>query len=261
MAKREAKEKRQKHDAQVDAAKQPILSHLMALRSVLLVSLGAVAVGFLVAYYAFLTPLMNFITKPITDRGIVIIYTAVSEALTTQLKVSLMAGVVLASPVIFYKLWSFFKPALYEHEIATFRTLFFVALVLFLVGVVFCYIFVYGLAVDFFLVAGEDLATPMLSIDKYVGFQFSFLLPFGVAFELPVAIYIAASMGWVTYAKLAKTRRYVLLGLTVLAAILTPPDVVSQVMLLIPMYLLFELGIQVSRFVKPRRRSQEEEEA
>ena len=158
----------------MDAEKQPIRSHLMALRSVLIVSLGAVAVGFLIAYYAFLTPLMNFITKPITDRGIVIIYTAVSEALTTQLKVSLMAGVVLASPVIFYKLWSFFKPALYEHEIAIFRTLFFVALFLFLLGVVFCYFFVYGLAVDFFLVAGEDLATPMLSIDKYVGFQFSF---------------------------------------------------------------------------------------
>ena len=164
MAKQASQEKHQKHDRQVDAEKQPILSHLMALRSVLIVSLGAVAVGFLIAYYAFLTPLMNFITKPITDRGIVIIYTAVSEALTTQLKVSLMAGVVLASPVIFYKLWSFFKPALYEHEIAIFRTLFFVALFLFLLGVVFCYFFVYGLAVDFFLVAGEDLATPMLSI-------------------------------------------------------------------------------------------------
>ena len=134
MAKQASQEKHQKHDRQVDAEKQPILSHLMALRSVLIVSLGAVAVGFLIAYYAFLTPLMNFITKPITDRGIVIIYTAVSEALTTQLKVSLMAGVVLASPVIFYKLWSFFKPALYEHEIAIFRTLFFVALFLFLLG-------------------------------------------------------------------------------------------------------------------------------
>ena len=80
MAKQASQEKHQKHDRQVDAEKQPILSHLMALRSVLIVSLGAVAVGFLIAYYAFLTPLMNFITKPITDRGIVIIYTAVSEA-------------------------------------------------------------------------------------------------------------------------------------------------------------------------------------
>ena len=96
MAKQASQEKHQKHDRQVDAEKQPILSHLMALRSVLIVSLGAVAVGFLIAYYAFLTPLMNFITKPLTDRGIVIIYTAVSAALTTQLKVSLMAGVVLA---------------------------------------------------------------------------------------------------------------------------------------------------------------------
>ena len=242
-----------RHDRQVDAERQPLLYHIMALRRVLVVSLAAVAVGFLVAFYFFITPLMDFLTQPIEARGVQIIYTAVSEALSTQLKVALMAGAVLASPVVFYELWSFFKPALYDHEIAAFRLIFFSALVLFLLGIVFCYNVVYGLTLDFFLIAGENLATPMLSIDKYVGFLFSFLLPIGVAFELPVALYFTTRMGWTTYAKLARSRRYVLLAIVIVAAILTPPDVVSQIMLSVPMYALFEIGLQVSRFVKPRR--------
>ena len=128
-------------------------------------------------------------------------------------------------------------------------------LLLFLMGVVFCYRAVYMLALDFFLVSGENLATPMLSIDKYVGFLFSFVLPFGLVFELPVAIYMLTRVGLVNYEMLSKTRKFVILAIFVIAAILTPPDVVSQVMLGIPMLLLFEVGVQVSRFVKPRERS------
>ena len=133
--------------------------------------------------------------------------------------------------------------------------LFFLALLLFLMGVVFCYRAVYMLALDFFLVSGENLATPMLSIDKYVGFLFSFVLPFGLVFELPVAIYMLTRVGLVNYEMLSKTRKFVILAIFVIAAILTPPDIVSQVMLGIPMLLLFEVGVQVSRFVKPRERS------
>lgn len=258
MAKKDTEKKHQKHDRQVDIERQPLLYHIAALRRVLIVSLIAVAVCFLATFYFFITPLMNFITSPIQARGIQIIYTAVSEALTTQLKVALMAGLVMASPVIFYQLWMFFKPALYENEIVAFRALFFVALILFLTGVLFCYNYVYGLAVDFFLIAGEDLATPMLSIDKYVGFLLSFVLPFGLAFELPVILYIAARMGWTNYSKLAKARRFVILGIVVVAAVLTPPDVVSQIMLSVPLYLLFELGLQISRFVKPRKKKEAE---
>ena len=141
-----------------------------------------------------------------------------------------------------------------------FRILFFVALILFLTGVVFCYRYVYELALNFFLVAGENLATPMLSIDKYVGFLFSFILPFGVVFELPVAIYMATRMGWVDHQKLSAWRKYVFFGIFVIAAILTPPDVVSQVMLGVPMYLLYEVGVQVSRFTRKHRRDGDEAE-
>lgn len=240
------------HDAQVNTAAQPLISHLMALRKLLIACLIAIVAGFAFSFYLLCEPLLDFITTPIQARGITIIYTAISEAMTTKIKVSLVSGVVAVSPFLFYRIWVFIRPALYENEIRTFRLLFFLALALFLTGIVFCYRYVYGLAVNFFIVAGENLATPMLSIDKYVGFLFSFILPFGVVFELPVAVYIASRKGWVSYEKLRGWRKFVFFGIFALAAILTPPDIISQVMLGVPMYLLFEIGIQVSRFTKPR---------
>lgn len=248
------------HDERVDMQAQPLLYHLMAMRKLLISCLIAVAVGFVIAFYFLCTLVMSFITSPIEARGITIIYTAVSEALITQLKVSLVVGIILVSPFIFYQIWAFIKPALYDNEIYLFRILFLLAVFLFLLGIVFCYRYVYLLALNFFFVAGENLATPMLSIDKYVGFLFSFILPFGVVFELPIAIYMATRLGWVNYKKLTSSRKYVFFGIFALAAILTPPDVISQVMLGVPMYLLYEIGIQVARFTKPRRKRDEGDE-
>lgn len=241
------------HDELVQSATQPLITHLLAVRKLLTACLIAVVAGFVVAFYFFCTPLMKFIASPIEARGVQIIYTAVSEAFTTQLKISLIAGVVLVSPFIFYQIWAFVKPALYDNEIRIFRLLFFVALVLFLLGIAFCYGYVYELALNFFLIAGEDLATPMLSIDKYVNFLFAFLLPFGVVFELPIALYIATRMGWIDHTSLKAYRKYVFFGIFIFAAILTPPDVISQIMLGVPMYVLFEVGVLVSRFTKVRR--------
>ena len=240
------------HDKNVQSATQPLLSHLMAVRKLMTACAIAVIAGFAVAFYFFCTPLMKFITSPIEARGVQIIYTAVSEAFTTQLKISFVAGVVLVSPFIFYQIWAFIRPALYDHEIRLFRVLFFVALLLFLLGIAFCYCYVYELALNFFLIAGEDLATPMLSIDKYVNFLFAFLLPFGVVFELPIALFIATRMGWVNHVSLSAYRKYVFFGIFILAAVLTPPDIISQIMLGLPMYVLFEVGVLVSRFTKPR---------
>lgn len=245
------------HNSAVDSEKQPLLTHLMALRTLLMHCGIAILVGFIAAFYFLCTPLMNFITAPITARGIEIIYTAVSEALTTQIKVSFVAGVVVVSPYLFYQVWAYVKPALYDNEIRLFRVLFVIALALFLTGIVFCYQYVYSLALNFFFVAGENLATPMLSIDKYIDFLFGFILPFGIVFELPVAIYMFARIGWVNYEMLSSSRKYVILAIAVIAAILTPPDVVSQTMLGAPMYLLYEVGVQVSRFTKPRAPKEE----
>jgi len=250
-------EKAAKHNDSVDSEKQPLLYHLMALRTLLMHCGIAILIGFAAAFYFLCEPLMNFIISPITARGIDIIYTAVSEALTTQIKVSFVAGVVLVSPYVFYQIWAYVKPALYDNEIRLFRTLFFIALVLFLTGIFFCYQYVYALALNFFFVAGENLATPMLSIDKYIGFLFGFILPFGIVFELPVAIFMFTRLGWVNYEMLSTSRKFVFFGIFIFAAILTPPDVVSQVMLGVPMFLLYEVGVQVSRFTKPREAEEE----
>ena len=215
--------------------KSPLLSHLLALRKVLVISAASVGVAFFAVFYLAIDPLMAWIIDPIQSRSIEIIYTAMSEALVTKFKVALIAAVVVASPVIIWQLWGFIKPALYPVEKKRFRILFFLALLL-------------------FLAAGDNLATPMLSIDKYVSFLFGFIVPFGVAFQLPVALYLTTRMGWTNYKLLSSKRKYVILGVFVLAAILTPPDIVSQVALGVPLWVLFEISVIVARFTKPRER-------
>ena len=228
---------------------------MLALRKVVIISAVAVIAAFLAVFYFGIDALMSWIIGPISARGIEIIYTAMSEALMTKFKVALIAAVIVASPVVIWQAWGFIKPALYPQEQKAFRILFFLALLLFLLGVMFCYFAVYTLAVDFFLIQGDGLATPMLSIDKYVNFLFGFIVPFGVAFQLPVFLYLTTRMGWTNYKMLSTKRKYVLLGIFVVAAILTPPDVVSQVALGVPLYVLFEIGVQVARLTKPRERA------
>lgn len=231
-----------------------LLSHLLALRKVLIICAAAIVAAFFLVFYLLINQLMDWIIGPISARGIEIIYTAMSEALVTKFKVALIAAVILASPIVVWQIWSFIKPGLYPNEQKQFRILFFVALLLFLTGVTFCYFAVYTLAVDFFLVQGDGLATPMLSIDKYVNFLFGFILPFGIAFLLPVALYLTTRIGWTNAKMLASKRKFVILGVFVLAAILTPPDIVSQVALGIPLCLLYEAGILVARLTKQRPR-------
>ncbi len=231
-----------------------LLSHLLALRKVLLISVASIGAAFFLVYTLAIDRLMAWIIDPITARGIEIIYTAMSEALVTKFKVSLIAGFIAAFPVIIWQVWGFIKPALYPKEKKAFRLLFFLALLLFLSGVMFCYFAVYTLAVDFFLVAGDNLATPLLSIDKYVGFLFGFIVPFGIAFLLPIALYLTTRMGWTDYQMLSSKRKYIILAIFFLAAILTPPDVVSQVALGVPLCVLYEISVQVARLTKPRER-------
>lgn len=229
-----------------------LLTHLLELRRVIIVCAVSVFAAFFVIFCFLIDYFMLWITKPIQAKGIEIIYTTVSEALLTKFKVSVAVSIVISSPVIIWQIWKFIKPGLYPNEQKWCRYLFFVALILFLTGVIFCYCAVYWLAVDFFLIQGAGIATPLLSLDRYVGFLFSFILPFGCAFQLPVALYMTTRLGLTDYEMLASKRKYVLLGIFIVAAILTPPDVVSQVALGIPLYMLYEIGIQVSRLAKKK---------
>lgn len=238
----------------VVSSRSALLSHLLALRKVLLISAAAVGIAFVLVFYLCIEQLMAAIISPIQQRGIEVIFTAMSEALVTKFKVALIAAVVLASPVIIWQAWSFIKPALYPKEKRAFRLLFFLALLLFLSGVVFCYFAVYRLAIDFFIIAGDNLATPMLSIDKYVSFLFGFIIPFGVAFQLPVFLYLTTRVGWTNAEMLISKYKYVVLGIFVFAAILTPPDFVSQLALGVPMCLLYALSIVVAKFTRVKAR-------
>lgn len=233
--------------------REAFLENLRALRRVLVVSVIGVVVLFLVLFYGFCDPLMDLLLAPVRARGISMIATAVSEALLTKFKICLVAAVVCAMPLIMQQIWSFVSPALYPHEKKMFAALFFVALLLFVGGVVFCCFFVFPLAIDLFWASAEGVASTMWSVQEYYNFVLSFVLPFGIMFELPVILYMLAKKNKVTYESLAKYRKYVVLVIAIAAAILTPPDVVSQLMLGIPMYLLYEISVQVVRFMKRRK--------
>lgn len=233
--------------------REAFLENLRALRRVLVVSVIGVVVLFLVLFYGFCDPLMDLLLAPVRARGISMIATAVSEALLTKFKICLVAAVVCAMPLIMQQIWSFVSPALYPHEKKMFAALFFVALILFVGGVVFCCFFVFPLAIDLFWASAEGVASTMWSVQEYYNFVLSFVLPFGIMFELPVILYMLAKKDKVTYESLAKYRKYVVLVIAIAAAILTPPDVVSQLMLGIPMYLLYEISVQVVRVMKRRK--------
>jgi sec-independent protein translocase protein TatC len=232
--------------------KQTLSAHLKALRSIVLISVIAMLVAFLVIFLGFSARLINFLKAPINARGIELIYISLYESMATQLKVSLIAGIIAASPVVFWQIWSFIKPALYPHEGRIVASLFFITVFLFLLGAVFAYLIVFQMAINFFLVNSEGMAMPFISIEKYVDFLVGFILPFGLTFELPVVMGLLTRAGLVTAATFSRYRKYIIFAIFVLAAILTPPDVLSQILLAIPLILLFETGIIVSRVTQKR---------
>jgi len=239
--------------------RQSLLVHLTALRNVLLISVGAVLIAFFAIFAFAVDPLMMLIKEPIAQRGIEMSSIALTEPLMTKIKVSLIAAVVVACPVIIWQVWRFVGPALYAHEKRLFWVVFLTSVLLFLVGVVFCYGAVYLLTVEFFIAMGGDLVEFRLSIAEYVDYMFGFVVPFGLAFELPVALYITTRMGLTNYRMLASKRKYIILAVAIIAAVLTPPDVVSQIMLIIPILILYEISLLVVRLVKPKQQETAEE--
>ena len=233
--------------------KQALSVHLKAIRRMLIVSVASVAVLFVLFFYLLCGPLVDFVLAPVRARGIEVITTSVSEALMMQFKVCLIAAVIAGMPVIIWQVWVFVAPALYPQEKRLFAALFFVALLLFVGGVVFCYCLVFPMAIDLFWSAADGVASTLWSVKEYFNFVLSFVLPFGLMFELPVVVYMLARRGLVTYQKLAHSRKYVILVIAIIAAILTPPAAVSQCMLAIPMILLYEVAAQLARLVKPKK--------
>ncbi len=243
---------------------QPLFTHLLELRTRLLHSIISVVVIF-IALVSFSNSIYAFVAKPLMQRmpaGATMIATDVASPFITPIKLTLVVSLFIAVPYILYQIWGFIAPGLYKHEKRMVVPLLVSSSLLFYVGVAFAYYVVCPLAFAFFThiaPAGVEVAT---DISSYLNFVLSLFLAFGVAFEIPVAIILLCWTGITSAAALKQKRPYIIVGVFVVAMMLTPPDVMSQTMLAIPMLGLFEIGLFCSRFYTKKREDvvHEEEE-
>ena len=228
-----------------DEEKYPFTVHLEELRKRLITSCIASGVGFVVAY-GFKEHLFGILVQPLQNvmqEGDTLIYTNLPEAFFTYLKVALLAGIGLATPVLLYQFWMFVAPGLYEKEKRLLLPIVFLCSFFFIGGALFGYFIVFPWGFKFFLGFATETIRPMPSMKEYLGFAAKLLIAFGLVFELPLVITFMARMGIVSVAFLKKHRKYAVLLFFAGAAILTPPDVVTQVMMAMPLMLLYEISI------------------
>jgi len=240
-----------------DQQTMTILSHLEELRKVIIVSVIAIVVTSIISF-VFIEQIMTVLTKPLAEQGINLVVTALTEGIFTKFKIALVAGTILASPIILWQIWQFIVPALYPHERRYLSRLIPISVILFVAGVVFAYTTVFPVAVYILIQLGSEFE-PMFTIGKYLSFTLTFLIPFGLIFEFPLVIYFLTSIGVVTPEWLVRNRRYAIVITVILAAVLTPgPDPISQLIMALPMAVLYEAGILVSKVVANKKRKREE---
>jgi len=231
------------------------LSHLIELRDRLLRSVLAVIVVFLPCFY-FAPQLYDILATPLMSalpEGSHMIATGVVTPFLVPVKVALMVSICLALPVLLYQAWAFVAPGLYAHEKRFVLPLVVASTVLFFMGVAFCYFFVFGVVFKFVYSIAPKSIEVAPDIENYFSFVLGMFMAFGVTFEVPIAVILLVKMGMVSVAKLREIRPYVIVGAFVVAAVVTPPDVISQIMLAVPLWFLYEVGILVSTFIeKPR---------
>jgi sec-independent protein translocase protein TatC len=206
-------------------------------------------------YYS--SQIFSFVAIPLKEKlpkGTQLIATGVMAPFLTPFKLSMFAALFLAMPFVIYQLWAFVAPGLYRHEKRFAIPLLISAILLFYVGVVFAYFFVFPVMFQFFAASTPHGVAMMTDITAYLDFVLKMFLAFGVAFEVPVAVVLLVVTGVVRIEKLKENRGYVLLGIFILAAMLTPPDAVSQSIMAVPMYLLYEGGILMARILSKVRR-------
>jgi len=231
------------------------LEHLVELRSRLLKASAAVLIV-LVILLPFSRKLYALLAAPLTAQlpeGSSMIAIDVASPFLTPFKLALLLALILSIPVVLYQVWAFVAPALYRHEKRLARPLLYTSVFLFYAGCAFAYFAVFPLVFGFFTRAAPDGVTVMTDISKYLDFVITLFLAFGITFEVPIATIILVATGITTVEKLSKMRAYVLVGAFALGMLLTPPDVISQTLLAIPMWLLFELGLLLCRILLPHR--------
>jgi sec-independent protein translocase protein TatC len=248
------------------STEQPVeetfISHLVELRNRLVkASIGILIVTALLMFWPGPSLLYDFIAQPMINAlpvGSKIIATGVTAPFLVPMKVTLVLAVIVALPWVLYQVWAFVAPGLYQHEKRLVAPLVISSSVLFVLGVAFCYFFVFGRVFAFISAFAPTSIAVTPDIENYLDFVMSMCLAFGAAFEVPIVVVILVRMGLVSLEKLREWRPYVIVGAFVIAAIVTPPDVVSQFSLAVPMWMLFELGLLVSPiFVKATQAPEE----
>ncbi len=227
---------------------QNIIAHLLELRKRLLYSVVSLLLVF-IALFPWAADLYALLAQPLLAKlpqGGQMIATDVTTPFFVPVKVALMTAFLITLPYILFQVWSFVAPGLYAHEKRWVVPLVVASLLLFLSGMAFAYFAVFPMVFGFITASAPVGVAVMTDIDKYLSFVMSMFIAFGVTFQVPVAVVAMVKMGLVTVAKLREIRRYVIVGAFIAGAILTPPDVVSQFMLAIPMWLLYEAGILVA---------------
>lgn len=239
---------------------QPLIAHLVELRGRLLKSVVCVIVIFLSLYW-FSNDLYSLISEPLRvflPEGSTMIATDVASPFFTPFKLTLMISVFIGMPYMLYQIWSFIAPALYEKEKKLAIPLLLSSIILFYLGMAFAYFVVFPLVFGFFTSAGPEGVAIMTDISRYLDFVLKLFFAFGLAFEIPIATILLVAAGITTTANLREKRPYVVVGCFIVGMLLTPPDVISQLLLAIPMWLLFEMGIIFSSLLKKHTRASEE---
>ncbi len=233
--------------------------HLYELRKRLAISVVTVLVMFFVMF-AFWQPILDWMIAPLVKvlpEGSHVIFTRVQEPFFTALKVAFFTGFIASLPVIFWQLWLFIAPGLYENEkkmVIPFAT---GATVMFLIGALFCYYIVIPFGYAFLINFGSQLFTALPSIGDYVGFFTKLILGFGLAFEMPTITFFLASIGLVTDATLKDFFKYALVAIFLVSALLTPPDVLTQFLMAGPMILLYGLSILIAHYINPETKEED----
>ena len=239
------------------------ISHLIELRTRLMHALLAVAIVFVVVFlYPGSGAIYDFLAAPLMQalpEGAKMIATGVITPFMVPVKVTALLAFMIALPYVLYQVWAFVAPGLYEHEKKLAVPIVFASTLLFLVGVGFCYYFVFGTVFRFINDFAPKSITPAPDIEAYFSFVITMFMAFGLTFEIPIVVIILVRAGVVSVEKLKQARPYVIVGAFVVAAVVTPPDVLSQFMLALPMCLLYEAGLFVSRFIGVRTKVPEPE--
>ena len=239
------------------------ISHLMELRDRLLRSLVAIAVAaILLSIWPGIGGVYDLLASPMMQslpEGTRMIATGVISPILVPLKVTLLAAFMIVLPYVLYQMWAFVAPGLYAHEKRIALPLVIGSSVLFLTGVAYCYFVVFGMVFQAIHSLAPQAITPAPDIEAYLNFVITMFLAFGITFEIPLAQVVLVRSGAVTVEKLTEIRPYVIVGAFVIAAVVTPPDVLSQLLLAIPMCLLYEVGILVSRLIGKVRPTGDEE--